>query len=303
MTAGTPAATADGAMAAVPAQTGTGAGVAMVAGAVLSVQMGAAVAKLVFPLVGPSGVVLLRLVIAAVALALIMRPRLVGRTRRDWLLATVFGVVLAVMNLCFYQAVDRLPLGLAVTIELLGPLGLAVAMSRRAVELAWAGLAIVGVLLLGEGGQHLDPMGVMFALLAALCWAAYILLSAEAGRRFARVDGLAIAMVFAAVVAVPFGIASGGTTLLTPRVLLAGAAVALLSSVVNYSLELTALRSVPARTFGVLMSLSPVAATFAGFLVLGQHLGVVQLVAIACVILASAGTVLGSSRRREQAQR
>ena len=275
----------------------TGAGVAMVAGAVLSVQLGAAVAKLVFPLVGPSGVVLLRLVIAAVALGLIVRPRLTGRTRRDWLLAAVFGVVLAVMNLCFYQAVDRLPLGLAVTIELLGPLGLAVAMSRRAVELAWVGLAIVGVLLLGEGGQHLDPIGVMFALLAALCWAAYILLSAEAGRRFARVDGLAIAMVFAAVVAVPFGIASGGMTLLTPKVLLAAAAVALLSSVVNYSLELVALRSVPARTFGVLMSLSPVAATLAGFLVLGQRLGVVELVAITCVILASAGTVLGSARR------
>ena len=200
------------------------------------------------------------------------------------------------MNLCFYQAVGRLPLGMAVTIELLGPLGLAVALSRGARELGWAGLAIVGVALLGGGGQHLDGLGVVFALAAAACWASYILLSAETGRRFARVDGLAIAMVFGAVVALPFGVASGGAGLLSPTVLLVGAGVAVLSSTVNYSLELSALRRVPARTFGVLMSLSPVAATLAGFLVLGQRLSVVQLGAIACVIAASAGTVLGRGR-------
>ncbi len=271
-------------------------GVLMVTGAVMSVQLGAAIAKLIFDRVGPSGVVLLRLVIASIVLLLVTRPKVRGRSRRDWTVIVAFGTVLATMNLCFYQAVDRLPLGMAVTIELLGPLGLAVGLSRRVPELAWAGLAVVGVVLLGGGSQRLDGVGVLFALAAALCWAAYILLSAETGRRFARVDGLCLAMAVGAVVALPFGIASGGRDLLTPTALLVGAAVAVLSSTVNYSLELAALRRLPARAFGVLMSLSPVAATLAGFVVLGQRLSLLQLLAVACVIAASTGTVLGSGR-------
>lgn len=266
----------------------------MVTGAVMSVQLGAAIAKLIFDRVGPSGVVLLRLVIASIVLLAVTRPQVRGRSRRDWTVIVAFGTVLATMNLCFYQAVDRLPLGMAVTIELLGPLGLAVALSRRVPELAWAGLAVVGVVLLGGGSQRLDGVGVLFALAAALCWAAYILLSAETGRRFARVDGLSLAMAVGGVVALPFGIASGGRDLLTPTALLVGAAVAVLSSTVNYSLELAALRRLPARAFGVLMSLSPVAATLAGFVVLGQRLSLLQLLAVACVIAASTGTVLGS---------
>ena len=186
---------------------------------------------------------------------------------------------------------------MAVTIELLGPLGLAVVLSRGLRELGWAGLAIVGVLLLGGGGQHLDAAGVGFALAAALCWATYILLSAETGKRFERIDGLGLAMVAGALLALPFGISSGGARLLTPTVLLVGAAVAVMSLTVNYGLELSALRRLPARTFGVLMSLSPVAATLAGFAVLHQRLTVLELVAVACVVTASAGTVLGSSRQ------
>jgi inner membrane transporter RhtA len=271
-------------------------GVLMVSAAVMSVQLGAAFAKLIFDRVGPSGVVLLRLLIASLLLLAATRPRIAGRSRRDWAVVVAFGSVLATMNLCFYQAVDRLPLGMAVTIELLGPLGLAVVLSRRAQELAWVALAVVGVVLLGGGSRGLDLVGVGYALAAAACWAAYILLSAEAGRRFARVDGLSLAMAVGAVVALPFGIAAGGRALLSPTALLVGAVVALLSSTVNYSLELAALRRVPARAFGVLMSLSPVAATLAGFLVLDQRLTVVELLAVACVIAASAGTVLTPRR-------
>jgi threonine/homoserine efflux transporter RhtA len=201
------------------------------------------------------------------------------------------------MNLCFYEAVDRLPLGMAVTIELLGPLGLAVAMSRRWRELAWCGLAIVGVALLGEAGHDVDPAGVAFALAAAGCWAGYILLSRETGRRFRRFDGLALAMGVGVLVTGPIAVGVAGTALLSPTVLAAGAVVAVLSALIPFSLEIVALRRTSPRTFGVLMSLSPAAATLSGFVLLHQQLGVVQLTAIACVIIASAGTVMGTSGR------
>jgi inner membrane transporter RhtA len=274
-----------------------GPGVVMVIVAMCSVQSGAALATKMFERVGPSGMVFLRLSIAAVILTAFARPRLRGRSRHDWATTVGFGLVLATMNLSFYEAIDRLPLGLAVTIELLGPLGLAVALSRGTRQFAWAGLAIVGIILLGGRGGHLDPVGVMFVLVAAGCWAGYILLSAETGRRFVGVEGLAVATAVAALVAAPFGVASGGAALWWPSTLAVGAGVALLSSVFSYSLELTALRRVPARVFGVLMSLSPVAATLAGFVLLGQRLTPLQLVAVACVIVASAGTILGARQR------
>ncbi|MCU1364753.1 MAG: putative permease, superfamily [Ilumatobacteraceae bacterium] len=263
----------------------------MIIGAIVSVQLGAALAATMFDTVGSSGMVLLRLGFAAIVLLGISRPKLAGRTRRDWTVTVAFGVLLATMNLTFYAAVARLPLGLAVTLELLGPLGLAVAMSRRLRELAWTALAIIGVVMLGESGHHIDRVGVVFALVAAACWAGYILLNAETGRRSSGTDGLALAITVGALVAAPIGIASGGMTLLRPTTLLAGAGVAMLSSVINFCLELAALRTVAARPFGVLMSLSPVAATLAGFVVLGQRLGVLQIVAIGCVIAASVGTI------------
>jgi inner membrane transporter RhtA len=274
-----------------------GPGVAMVIVAMCSVQSGAALAARMFDRVGPSGMVFLRLSIAAAVLLPLARPSIRGRSRRDWAVTLAFGLVLGTMNLSFYAAIDRLPLGLAVTIELLGPLGLAVALSRGARQFAWAGLAIAGIILLGGRGGHLDPVGVMFVLVAACCWASYILLSAETGRRFVRVEGLALATAIGAVLAAPFGIASGGSALWRPSTLAVGAAVALLSSVFSYSLELTALRRVPARVFGVLMSLSPVAATLAGLVFLSQRLSALQLLAVACVIVASAGTILGARQR------
>jgi inner membrane transporter RhtA len=281
----------------VTAGNGAGPGVAMVVAAMCSVQSGAALATEMFSRVGPAGMVFLRLAIAAAVLVPISRPSLRGRSRADWLVAVTFGAILGTMNLAFYEALQRLPLGLAVTIELLGPLGLAVALSRGVRQLAWAALAVLGVLLLGGRGSHLDPVGVLFVLIAAACWASYILLSAETGRRFARVEGLALATALGAAVSAPFGLASGGAALWWPSTLAVGLGVALLSSVFSYSLELTALRRLPARVFGVLMSLSPVAATLAGLVLLGQRLSLLQLIAVLCVIVASAGTILGARAR------
>lgn len=277
-----------------PAQRSPVVNTAMVVGAIISVQVGAAIAATMFDEVGAAGMVFLRLGFASIILCALGRPKLRGRSRRDWQLTAVFGVLMAVMNLTFYAAVDRLPLGLAVTLELLGPLGLAVAMSRRAREFAWTALAIVGVVLLGEGGDHIDALGVVFVLIAAIGWAGYILLSAETGRRSDGIDGLALAITAGAVVAAPVGIVDGGAALLRPGILLAAVGVALMSSVINFVLELAALRQVSPRAFGVLMSLSPVVAVIAGFVVLGQRLTLLQIVAVACVIVASAATVWGT---------
>jgi inner membrane transporter RhtA len=257
---------------------------------IVSVQFGAAVAKQLFDDVGPAGVVLLRQGLAAIVLMAVARPALRGRSRRDWAVVFGFGAVLAVMNLTFYEAVDRLPLGMAVTIELLGPLGLAVAFSRRGREFAWCGLALIGVVLLSEGGVEVDAAGIVFALVAAVGWATYILLVGAAGRQFVGIDGLALAMVAASIFSSPFGL-QAGSSLLAPRVLGLGAVVALLSAIVPFSLEVTARRSVAPGVFGVMMSLSPAVAALSGFLILGQRLTLQQLAGMALVTVASAATV------------
>ncbi|MET8632409.1 EamA family transporter [Streptomyces sp. NPDC004096] len=258
----------------------------------VSVQFGGALAVSLMPRAGALGVVALRLVVAAVVLLLVCRPRLRGHARADWGTVVVFGVTMAAMNGLFYQAVDRIPLGPAVTLEVLGPLALSVLASRRAVNLVWAGLALAGVFLLGGGGfGDLDMAGVGFALSAGAMWAAYIVFSARTGRRFPQADGLALAMAVAAVVFVPLGIAESGAKLLVPTTIGLGAAVAVLSSVLPYTLELLALRRLPASTFAILMSLEPAVAATAGFLVLDQSLNASQAAAIALVIAASMGAV------------
>ncbi|NYI04448.1 inner membrane transporter RhtA [Allostreptomyces psammosilenae] len=269
---------------------------ALVLAGALSLQFGAALAASLFPMAGPLGVVTLRLGVAAVVLLAVARPAVRGYGRRDWAVVISFGLALAAMNASFYQAIDRVPLGVAVTLEFLGPLGLAVVGSRRLVDLVWVALAGTGVLLLGEAGTagdagSLDPLGVGFALLAGACWAAYILLAARAGARFPRADGLALAMAIGAVAVLPFGVVDAGAALLDTRVLLLGAGVALLSSVLPYTLELMALRRLSPGTFGVLMSLEPAVAALAGWLVLDQALGAWQSLAIALVVVAGAGAV------------
>ncbi|CAL9538093.1 EamA family transporter [Streptomyces sp. NPDC090994] len=258
----------------------------------LSVQFGGALAVTLMPRAGALGIVTLRLAVAAVVLLLVCRPRLRGHSRADWGTVIVFGATMAGMNGLFYQAVARIPLGPAVTLEVLGPLALSVLASRRAVNLLWAGLALAGVFLLGGGGfDGLDPAGAAFALGAGVMWAAYIVFSARTGRRFPQADGLALAMAVGALLFLPMGIAESGAKLVDPVTLSLGAAVALLSSVLPYTLELLALRRLPASTFAILMSLEPALAAGAGFLVLGQALSAMEAAAIALVIAASLGAV------------
>ncbi|WSA92435.1 EamA family transporter [Streptomyces sp. NBC_01795] len=266
--------------------------IGMVIGSALSVQFGSAVAALLFPRAGALGVVALRLLFSAALMLAICRPRLRGYSRTDWVAVAGLGVALGTMNSLFYQAIDRIPLGAAVTLELLGPLVLSVVASRRALSLIWAALALAGVYLLGAGGfEQLNLPGAAFALAAGAMWTAYILFNARTGARFPKVDGLAIAMGIAALVSAPLGMVSAGRALLDPVTLGLGVVVAVLSSGLPYTLELLALRRLPAATFAVLMSLMPVAATAAGFLVLHQSLGALQLLAIALVVGASMGAV------------
>lgn len=252
-------------------------------------QFGAGVAKSLFDEVDPTTIVWLRLVTSAVLLVVFARPVLRRRTRQDWLIVVGFGVSLGLMNWAIYQAFARIPLGIAVTIEFIGPLTLAVFGSRRLRDLAWVGLAAIGVLLLGFEKSELNLAGVLFALLAGATWAAYILLSAQTGRRWEDFDGLAVASVVAALLLTPFAVGAGGESLGDSRVLLLGAAIGLLSSVIPYSCELVALRSLRPAVFGILMSLEPAAAALAGIVVLGEILTPIQWLAMACVVVASVG--------------
>jgi inner membrane transporter RhtA len=260
-----------------------------------SVQFGAALAKTLFDEAGPGGTVLLRVLLAAVLLAALWRPRLRGHSASDLWLAAAFGLTLAGMNFTFYEALDRIPLGIAVAFEFVGPLGVAIAGSRKALDLLWVGLAAGGILLLSElGGADLDPLGVLLAVVAGGFWAAYILIAARAGQLFPGGAGLALAMIVASALLLPIGIADGGADLLRPEVLGIGAAVAVLSSAIPYSLELEALRSLPPRVFGVLMSLEPAVAALAGFVVLDQLLALHEVLGILLVAAASAGAALGA---------
>jgi inner membrane transporter RhtA len=267
----------------------------MVLGSVVSVQIGAAVATTLFDELQPAGAVLLRTLFGAVVLLALWRPVVRGLTRADWRLLFAFGFALAAMNLSFYAALDRIPLGIAVTVEFIGPLGVAIAKSRRGKDIVWVALAAAGITLLTPSiGGSLDALGVAFAALAGVFWAAYILLAARLGRTFEGGGGLALAMGISALLLLPSGIVAGGGNLLDPRLLAIGVAVAVLSSAIPYSLELEALRRIPERTFGVLMSLEPAVAALSGLAFLGQGISARDAAAIALVISASAGA-LGST--------
>ncbi|MFJ1964691.1 EamA family transporter [Streptomyces massasporeus] len=301
-----PSATADAtAPGSGPGRLGSLGPVGLVLAGGISVQFGGALAVTLMPRAGALGVVALRLLVAAVVLLLVCRPRLRGHSRSDWGTVVVFGITMAAMNGLFYQAVARIPLGPAVTLEVLGPLALSVFASRRAINVVWAALALAGVFLLGGGGfSGLDPTGAAFALGAGAMWAAYIVFSARTGRRFPQADGLALAMAVGAVLFLPLGIAESGTKLLDPVTLGLGAAVALLSSVLPYTLELLALRRLPASTFAILMSLEPAIAATAGFLILDQALSAAEAAAIALVVAASMGAVrtqVGRGRKKRAA--
>ncbi len=260
---------------------------------IVSVQVGSALAKHLFSAVGSFGTVALRLFFAAAALLLLWRPSL-RMDRRTWTVVLGYGLILGSMNLCFYLALARIPLGIAVTIDFLGPLAVALAGSRRWLDAFWALLAAGGVILLMEGGGEVDLVGFLFALAAATCWGLYILIGAALGRHTTQGNGLALGMAVAALVAVPFGVADSGMALLQPWVLVVGLGVALLSSVIPYSLDLEALRRIPPRVFGILMSLEPAMAALIGLVLLGESLHWSQWIAVLCVVAASAGATRGA---------
>lgn len=261
----------------------------LVLGGILSVQLGAAIAKGLFDRIGPTEMVFLRLAASTLVFLAIARPTLRGRSRDDWLVVAGFGLSLGVMNWSIYEAFARIPLGLAVTIEFVGPLSIAVIGSRHARDLLWVGFAAAGVVLLGFQPAGITVAGVLFALLAGAAWASYILMSASTGRRWPGIDGLAVASAVAMFLLVPAVLSGADRGLLAPDILLLGAAVGLLSSVIPYSLELAALRSLKPAVFGILMSLEPAAAALAAIVVLGEFLEPLQWLAMALVITASVG--------------
>jgi len=263
---------------------------ALVIGGIASVQFGAALATTLFDRAGPAGTALLRLAFGSLVLLAVWRPRVSGRTRAELELAAVFGIVLAAMNLSFYAAIDRIPLGIAVALEFVGPLTVALAGSRRRQDLLWVALAAGGIVALTRGGGGgLDALGVALALFAGVLWGTYIVLNARLGRAFEGGTGLALAMCVGTLAIAPIGIVEGASQLLGAEVLALGAAVGVLSSAIPYSFEVEALRRIRPAVFGVLMSLEPAVAALAGLLVLGQRLESRELIGIALVIAASVG--------------
>lgn len=279
----------------------------------ITVQLGAALAKELFSSLGPAGVVFLRVGFAALTLLALWRPwrlygsgrightgALAGARRADYVAVVLFGLVLALMNFTFYSALSRIPLGIAVTIEFIGPLSVAIAGSRRVLDVLWVVLAVGGILLLAPlgllGTVPLDPLGLLLALGAGACWAVYILLSARVGRAFSGVTGLSLAMTVGAIALLPIGIAGAGSALLNPRLLLLGAGVALLSSVVPYSLELAVLRRMSPSAFGVFMSLEPAIAALIGWFVLHETLELRAIIALVLVTTAAIGATRTGKR-------
>lgn len=255
-----------------------------------TVQVGAATATTLFVTVGPSGTSLLRIALAALILVVIWRPSLRGRSAAAWRAVWVFGACLGLMNLAFYNAIDRLPLGTTVTVEFIGPLGLAIWLSRRRVDYALAAVAAVGIVLLSEPwGDGIDAIGLLLAIAAGVCWAGYILAAQHAGRLFSSGDGVALATVVAIIPSLVPGIATAGAELLSAHALMTGLLVALLSSVIPYTVETEALRRMDARVFGVLMSLEPAVAALAGWIVIAQRPDLLQAAGIALVVVASIG--------------
>ncbi|OBK06201.1 permease [Mycolicibacterium conceptionense] len=266
--------------------------------AAISQEVGAAVAVGLFAAVGTVGALFARFAVAGVILCVAVRPAVRGLTRPAWSAAVALAATLAVMNFCFYLAIARIPLGVAVTVEALGPLILSVVTSTRRIAWLWAVLAFAGVALLGlPGGGHFEASGFAFAAAAGVAWAGYILASARTAVEFRRVDGLALATAMGALAVAPFALVSVDPTALTWHVLGVGAAIGVLSSVIPYSLELISLRRLPPATFAVLTCLSPVTAALAGLVVLGQQIGLLGYLGVALVTVASIGAVRSAHAR------
>ncbi|MDO4897888.1 MAG: DMT family transporter [Rothia sp. (in: high G+C Gram-positive bacteria)] len=278
----------------------TYAGVALVLGSAVSLQFGAAFAYQLFPHLGSWGVTTLRLAVAALVLTAFTRPKVLSWSGAQWRAAALFGASMALMNGTFYAAIERIPIGLAVTIEFLGPLVLAAVLSRRGIDFLWLGIAVVGMGVLGYESLHraadYDPLGVVFALIAGLGWALYVLSSAKVGQAVPGTGGLAVAMVFATLFLLPLGAPGALKGVTDPHLLALALGTGLLASLVPYTLELMALRRLPRNTFSILLSLEPAVAAVAGFLLLGQVTGPIRWVAITLLILASVGVTLSARK-------
>ena len=269
--------------------------------AILSVQAGAAIAKGLFPVVGAAGTTSLRIGLAALLLLITVRPRLGQLTMAQWRAVAPYGVALGSMNFLFYCALARVPLGLGVTLEFVGPLLVALAGSRRALDVVWVVLAGMGIVLLAPwGGRGIDGIGMLFALAAGGCWAVYIVLGGRVAQVLPGTTAVTVGMLFAALAVLPFGLGEGRLLVLTPSLLAAGAALALLSSALPFTLEMQALKRLPTRTFSIFMSLEPAAAALCGWLFLHEQLTMSQWLAVALVVVASAGSAL-TTRQAEAA--
>ncbi|WP_255430095.1 DMT family transporter [Streptomonospora sp. PA3] len=280
-----------------PNKTGRSAGIAMMAGSGLSNQVGAAIGSFAFPVIGPVGVVAVRQWIAAAALLAVGRPRLRSFTRHQWWPVLLLAAVFAAMNLSLYSAIDRIGLGLAVTLEFLGPLTVALSASRRTSDLGCAVIAAIGVVALTRPQPSTDFLGIGLGLLAAACWASYILLNRSVGRRFPGAEGTAAAAGLSGLLFVPIGIVVLVQHPPTPAALACAAAAGILSSTVPFLTDMLALRRVPAHFFGIFMSINPVLAATVGLVLLGQHLHIGQWLGIAAIATANTVSVASASRR------
>lgn len=265
--------------------------------AIASVQFGAALAKGIFESAAPITLAFLRVAISTLILLIVSRPRLIGRTRSDWALVAGYGFCLTGMNAAIYLSFARIPIGVAVTLEFVGPLVLAVLGTRRLLDLAWIALAALGVGLLGALPGDIDALGAILALVAGALWAGYIVLAGPVARRWEGLSGLSVGSAFGALALAAPAIWCGGDAWSRPHVWATMAAVAVLSSVVPYALELNARRAIKASTFAILMSLEPAVAALFAWIVLSEALGLAEWVALVAVVGASIGAVLSSRRR------
>ncbi|MDI6050204.1 DMT family transporter [Flavobacterium sp. XS2P24] len=263
--------------------------------AIISVQSGAAIAKGLFPAIGAAGTASLRIGISALILLAVYRPNLKKVTADQWKLVIPYGLSLGAMNLIFYLSIERIPIGLAVTLEFIGPLLVAVFGSKRIIDFFWVLLAAAGIVLIAPWSNNgLDIWGMLFALLAGALWAAYIVLGGKISKIMKGGDAVTIGMLFASILIVPFGILGNGLSNLTPQLLGLGVALALLSSAIPFTLEMKALGQLPARTFSILMSLEPAAASICAFLFLQEYLTFNEILAVVFVVIASAGSTITS---------
>ncbi len=273
--------------------------VALLLVSMLSIQCSASLAKSVFPLIGPEATTALRLSFAALVLIPVMRPWRVKLTKRQWLPIVLYGLSTGLMNMCFYQAISRIPLGVGVALEFTGPLAIAMLGSRRPIDFLWIVLAVCGLSLLlpiHEFSGDLDPVGVAFALGAGVCWALYIIFGKRAGNAGGGAS-VALGMLVGACAIMPFGVASAGTAMFSLSVIPLTLVLGIFSSALPYGLEIVALKQLPFQTFGILMSLEPVLAALSGFVFLGEQLSLPQWLALLCIIVASIGATMTVGRR------